>query len=80
VAIAQRSINSVPVGGRWLPESERILVKEIAGARERGERRPWTEADRNFLVQSIRHVPLRAIARELGRTENAVWCKIWERV
>jgi len=45
---------------------------------ERGERCPWTEADRNFLVQSIRHVPVKAIARELGRTENAVWCKIWE--
>ncbi len=45
---------------------------------ERGERSPWTEADRNFLAQSIRHVPVKAIARELGRTENAVWCKIWE--
>ena len=44
----------------------------------RGERVPWTEADRNFLVQSICHVPVRAIANELGRTENAVWCKIWE--
>ena len=44
----------------------------------RGQRCPWTEADRNFLVQSIRHVPVKAIARELGRTENAVWCKIWE--
>jgi hypothetical protein len=45
---------------------------------ERGDRSPWTEADRNFLAQSIRHVPVKAIARELGRTENAVWCKIWE--
>jgi hypothetical protein len=44
----------------------------------RGGRVPWTEADRNFLVQSICHVPVSAIARELGRTENAVWCKIWE--
>ncbi|HEY6340310.1 MAG TPA: hypothetical protein VIY49_02365 [Bryobacteraceae bacterium] len=44
----------------------------------RGERVPWTEADRNFLVQSICHVPVRAIAHELGRSENAVWCKIWE--
>ncbi|HLG97902.1 MAG TPA: hypothetical protein VKX49_16430 [Bryobacteraceae bacterium] len=44
----------------------------------RGGRVPWTEADRNFLVQSICHVPVRAIAHELGRTENAVWCKIWE--
>ncbi len=44
----------------------------------RGERSAWTEADRNFLAQSIRHVPVKAIARELGRTENAVWCKIWE--
>ena len=44
----------------------------------RGERVPWTEADRNFLVQSICHVPVRVIAHELGRTENAVWCKIWE--
>ena len=44
----------------------------------RGQRSPWTEADRNFLVQSIRHVPVKAIARELGRTENAVWCKVWE--
>jgi hypothetical protein len=45
-------------------------------AKER-EQRHWTEADRNFLVQSIRHVPVKTIARELGRTENAVWCKIW---
>ena len=47
-------------------------------AAKRGERSDWTEADRNFLVQSIRHVPVKTIARELGRTENAVWCKIWE--
>lgn len=45
---------------------------------ERGRRNAWTEADRNFLVQSVRHVPVKTIARELGRTENAVWCKIWE--
>jgi hypothetical protein len=47
-------------------------------AAERGERSYWSEADRNFLVQSIGHVPVKTIARELGRTENAVWCKIWE--
>jgi hypothetical protein len=45
---------------------------------ERGKFNAWTEADRNFLVQSVRHVPVKTIARELGRTENAVWCKIWE--
>jgi hypothetical protein len=42
------------------------------------ERREWTAADKNFLVQSIRHVPVKVIARELDRTENSVWCKIWE--
>ena len=42
------------------------------------ERREWTAADKNFLVQSIRHVPVTVIARELDRTENSVWCKIWE--
>jgi hypothetical protein len=47
-------------------------------SKTRGERLPWTEADRNFLVQSICHLPVPAIARELGRTENAVWCKVWE--
>ena len=45
---------------------------------EHPERREWTAADKNFLVQSIRHVPVKVIARELDRTENAVWCKIWE--
>ena len=46
--------------------------------KQRGRRNAWTEADRNFLVQSVGHVPVKTIARELGRTENAVWCKIWE--
>jgi hypothetical protein len=45
---------------------------------ERGEHSTWTEADRNFLVQFMGHVPVKTIARELDRTENAVWCKVWE--
>lgn len=49
-----------------------VVVQELP------ERREWTAADKNFLVQSIRHVPVKAIARELDRTENSVWCKIWE--
>jgi hypothetical protein len=32
VAIARKPINPVPVGNPWLPESETILVTEIASA------------------------------------------------
>jgi hypothetical protein len=35
VATGQRSINSVPIGGPWLPESETILLKEIVSASSR---------------------------------------------
>ena len=37
----------------------------------------WSEIDRTFLLVSVRHVPVRKIARQLGRPEKAVWVQIW---
>ena len=37
----------------------------------------WSEADRTLLLVSVRHVPVRKIARLLGRPEKAVWVQIW---
>ena len=37
----------------------------------------WSEIDRTFLLVSVRHVPVRKIARQLGRPERAVWVQIW---
>jgi hypothetical protein len=41
------------------------------------KKQEWTEADRTFLLVSVRHVPVRKIARQLGRPEKAVWVQIW---
>jgi hypothetical protein len=37
----------------------------------------WSEIDRTFLLVSVRHVPVKKIARQLGRPEKAVWVQIW---
>src|SRR5579862_1655814 len=40
--------------------------------------RPWTAAELRFLVESVQHLPVNAIARELHRTEKAIWRKVGE--
>jgi hypothetical protein len=40
--------------------------------------RPWTNAELKFLVESLQHLPVGAIARELRRTEKAIWRKAAE--
>jgi hypothetical protein len=40
--------------------------------------RPWTNAELKFLVESLQHEPVRAIAKELRRSEKAIWRKAAE--
>ena len=37
---------------------------------------PWTDADVRFLLESVQHLSVRVIARELHRSEKAVWRKV----
>ena len=37
---------------------------------------PWTDADVRFLVESVQHLSVKVIARELYRSEKAVWRKV----
>jgi len=39
---------------------------------------PWTDADVRFLLESVQHLSVKVIARELHRTEKAVWRKVGE--
>jgi hypothetical protein len=41
------------------------------------KKQEWGEIDRTFLLASVRHVPVRKIARLLGRPVKAVWVQIW---
>jgi hypothetical protein len=45
--------------------------------KEYQRKQEWSEIDRTFLLISIRHVPVKRIARQLGRPEKAVWMQIW---
>ena len=36
---------------------------------------PWTDADVRFLLESVQHLSVKVIARELHRSEKAVWRK-----
>jgi hypothetical protein len=45
--------------------------------KEYERKQKWSEVDRMFLLASVRHTPVRKIARQLGRPENAVWVQIW---
>ena len=40
--------------------------------------RPWSDGEKRFLVESVQHLPVKTIARELRRTEKAVWRKVGE--
>jgi hypothetical protein len=40
--------------------------------------RPWTDAELRFLVESVQHLAVKTIARELRRTEKAIWRKVAE--
>jgi hypothetical protein len=40
--------------------------------------RPWTPAELKFLVESVQHLPVRTIAKELHRSEKAIWRKAAE--
>jgi hypothetical protein len=40
--------------------------------------RPWSDGEKRFLVESVQHLPVKTIARELHRTEKAVWRKVGE--
>jgi hypothetical protein len=37
---------------------------------------PWTDADVRFLLESVQHLSVKVIARELHRSEKAVWRKV----
>ena len=37
---------------------------------------PWTDADVRFLLESVQHLSVNVIARELHRSEKAVWRKV----
>ena len=39
---------------------------------------PWTDADVRFLLESVQHLSVKVIARELHRSEKAVWRKVGE--
>jgi hypothetical protein len=39
-------------------------------------RRTWKAAELRFLAETVQHLPVRAIANELRRTEKAVWRKL----
>jgi hypothetical protein len=45
--------------------------------KEYQRKQEWSEIDRTFLLVSVRHVPVKRIARQLGRPEKAVWVQIW---
>lgn len=38
--------------------------------------RPWKPVELRFLAETVQHLPVRAIAKELRRTEKAVWRKV----
>ena len=37
---------------------------------------PWTDADLRFLLESVQHLTVKVIAKELHRSEKAVWRKV----
>ena len=39
---------------------------------------PWTDADVRFLLESVQHLGVKVIARELHRSEKAIWRKVGE--
>jgi hypothetical protein len=39
---------------------------------------PWTDADVRFLLESVQHLSVKVIARELHRSEKAIWRKVGE--
>jgi hypothetical protein len=45
--------------------------------KEYQKKQEWGEIDRTLLLASVRHVPVRKIARLLGRPVKAVWVQIW---
>jgi hypothetical protein len=45
--------------------------------KEYQRKQEWSEIDRTFLLVSVRHVPVKRIARQLGRPEKSVWVQIW---
>jgi hypothetical protein len=40
--------------------------------------RLWTDADLRFLVESVQHLSVTVIAKELGRSKKAIWRKVAE--
>jgi hypothetical protein len=40
--------------------------------------REWKDAELRFLVESVQHLSVKTIAKELGRTERAIWRKVEE--
>lgn len=45
--------------------------------KEYQRKQEWSEVDRTFLLVSVRHTPVKRIARQLGRPEKAVWVQVW---
>jgi hypothetical protein len=41
------------------------------------KKQEWSEIDRTFLLVSVRHLPVKKIARQPVRPEKAVWVQIW---
>jgi hypothetical protein len=50
-------------------------ARKLGVHRKRATPRPWTDADLRFLVETVQHLSVKVIAKELHRTERAVWRK-----
>ncbi len=54
----------------------RALVKRgVLDPAQRWWRQPWSEAEMDTFLDLLGNVPLRSIARELGRSETALWVR-----
>jgi hypothetical protein len=62
----------------WPRDAILRKVHKLGVPRKRYEKKQeWSEIDRTFLLLSIRHMPVKRIARQLERREKAVWVQIW---
>jgi len=73
----QRSIERIR---RIHPDlSERSILRRTAELKLTSWNRPWTEEDKDFVLERAREFPVTDIAKRLGRTPKAVYQLLWKR-